>query len=114
MTAENGNRERRRWRRVCAPILSRPVSYLVGGVARRVNDVSLGGIRCYSDEDCEPGTRLELELLFPEGDSATVLAEVAWAEVLPFATPARFDVGMRFVDARPADLERVARALSEE
>jgi hypothetical protein len=113
MTGEIARGDRRRYRRVCAPILSRPVSYLARGIPRRVNDVSLGGIRSYCDEECEPGTRLELELLFPDGDSATILAEVAWAEHLP-AGPARFDVGMRFVDARPEDLARVARVLAEE
>jgi hypothetical protein len=90
------------------------VSYLARGVPRRVNDVSLGGIRSYSDEECEPGMRLELELLFPDGDSATILAEVAWAEVIPGGFPARFDVGMRFLDASPDDLARVARVLAEE
>src|SRR5512147_1939613 len=106
--------DRRQFRRVCAPILMRPVSFFARGPARRANDVSLGGIRSYSDEACEPGTRLELELLFPDGESAIVLAEVAWAEHLPGGFPANFDVGMRFVDARPEDLARVARVLAED
>jgi len=99
---------------VHAPILVRPVSVLAAAVPQRVSDVSAGGLRAYSDEERLPGTRLELELLFPDGTSATVLAEVAWAEVIAGGVPARFDVGMRFVDARPEDLERIARALAAE
>ncbi len=107
-------RERRRYRRLQAPILVRPVSALAYRAKQKVNDISLGGLRAYSDEKQKPGTRLELELLFSDGNSATVLAEVVWVEPLPEGSPARFDLGLRFVDASPDDLERIAKALGDD
>ncbi len=107
-------RERRRYRRLKAPILVRPVSALVYRAKQKVNDISLGGLRAYSDEREKPGTRLELELLFSDGISATVLAEVVWVESLPEGSPARFDVGLRFVDASSEDLDRIAKDLGDD
>ncbi len=105
--------ERRRYRRLQAPILIRPVSPLARRVKPNVSDVSLGGLRAYSDEEQKPGQRLELELLLPDGASATVLVEVVWVMALPEGAPARYDVGLRFVDVRPEDLGRIARVLGE-
>jgi hypothetical protein len=105
--------DRRRYRRVKAPILVRPPGALARAVPERVNDISPGGLRSYSDDAHAPGTRLELELLFPDGGSATVLAEVVWMEKIPSGAPAKFDLGLRFVDAEPEDLERIARVLEE-
>jgi hypothetical protein len=105
--------ERRRYRRVQAPILVRPAGLLAQVAARKVNDISLGGIRTYSDEAISKGRRLEIELLFRDGASSTVLVEVAWVETLGAGAPAKFEMGLRLVDARPADLERLASALQD-
>ncbi len=113
MSADHPGPERRRHRRIQAPILIRPVSPLASRVKPNVNDVSLSGLRAYSDEEQKPGTRLELELLLPDGGSATVLAEVIWITALPEGASARFDVGLRFVDVLPEDLSRIARVLDE-
>lgn len=91
----------------------RPVSALARTVRRTVNDVSLGGLRSYADEAPAPGSRMELELFFPEGDTAVMLVEVVWVEALPAGAPAPYDVGLRFVDAAEADLERIARLMQE-
>lgn len=112
MSAPRGTEDRRRYRRVNAPILVRPVGPLAAGDPRRVLDISMGGLRSYSDEEQKPGTRLELELFFDDG-SATILAEVVWIERLPKGAPALFDIGLRFVDAEPEDLERIQRVLGE-
>jgi len=105
--------ERRRYRRVQAPILVRPAGLLAQVAARKVNDISLGGIRTYSDEAISKGRRLEIELFFRDGASSTVLVEVAWVETLAAGAPAAFEMGLRLVDARPADLERLASALQD-
>ena len=65
------------------------------------------------DEKQKPGSRLELELFLSGDVSVTVLAEVVWVETLPEGAPARFDVGLRFVDVRPEDLERIAALLGD-
>jgi hypothetical protein len=100
--------ERRRFVRIQAPILIRtagPVS--AGRLARRVADIGSGGLRAYSDEPQAVGARVELELFFPEGGPAQVLAEVAWVQELPPGAPARFDVGLRFMQIASADLVRI-------
>lgn len=104
--------DRRRYRRVEAAIQVRPVSLLARIVPRRALDVSLGGLRAYSDEAYRVGTRLELELLFRDTPHALVLAEVVWVQPLPPGAPAAFDVGLRYVDAAKDDLARIEQALS--
>ncbi len=108
--------DRRRYRRVKAPILVRPLGplALAHAMSRKVSDISLGGVRSYSDEEYEPGTRLELELFLPDQTSVTVYAEVVWVQPLPQDAPARFDVGLRYVGASPEDLDRIAKVLSDE
>jgi hypothetical protein len=103
--------ERRRYRRVRAPILVRPTGPLAAWNARPpVGDISGGGLRAYADEAQTIGTRLSLDLLFPQGEPAHVLAEVVWVQELPEGSPARFDVGLRFLQIAPADLQRIEAA----
>lgn len=104
--------DRRRFLRAGVPILVRPVGPLARLVRYQVQDLGLGGLRCYSDEQHAPGKRLEIEIAFPEGGSAVALVEVVWDEALPDGAPARHDVGLRFVDARPEDRDRIAALLA--
>ncbi|HEU4383574.1 MAG TPA: PilZ domain-containing protein [Anaeromyxobacteraceae bacterium] len=106
--------DRRRFHRARVPILIRPVSPLARLVRYQVQDLGRGGLRCYSDEPHAPGTRLEIEIAFPEGKSAVALVEVVWDEALPDGAPARHDVGLRFVDAAPEDRDRIAALLARE
>jgi hypothetical protein len=105
--------DRRRFRRVSAPILMRPAGLLARLATRKVNDISLGGIRTFSDLDLPKGRRLDVELLFQDGSTANVLVEVAWTERLAPGAPAPFEMGLRLVDARAEDLERIALAMQE-
>lgn len=102
---------RRRFPRARLPILVRPAGFLTRVAPRLVRDISLAGLRTYADEARHVGERVELELLFPEGDSATCLAEVVWAEALPPGGAAPYEVGLRFVQAHDEDLERIAALL---
>ncbi len=103
--------DRRKYRRVHAPIFIQPVGPLQRHTLR---DVSLGGLRAYSDEAHEAGERLQLELLLPDKSSITVLVEVAWVNELPKDAPARFDVGLRYIDIEPEELERLSVVLKDE
>jgi len=104
--------ERRRYARVHAPILVRPIGPAsLQHLPRQVGDIGLGGLRAYSDEVQTPGTRVELELFLPAGEPAVVLAEVAWVQALPPGGPARFDVGLRFLLVSSADVQRIESAL---
>jgi len=103
--------DRRLYRRFDAAIRVRPVSILARAVPRRVHDVSLGGLRAYTDETYRVGARLELELHFQVGQ-AVVLAEVVWVQVNGAGAPARYDVGLRYVDAAEHDQALIHRALA--
>jgi len=109
--AEDSRPDRRRYRRVAAPILARPAGLLSRLAHRQVNDISLGGLRTFCDDPLAVGQRQEIELLFTDGGSATLLVEVAWFDVLPAGAPARFEAGLRIVQASEEDLARLARAL---
>jgi len=103
--------DRRKFRRIHAPVSVRAVGPGVpGALLPAVADIGAGGLRAYSDLAYEIGTAIELDLCFPEGEPARVLAEVAWRQPLPAGAPARFDVGLRFLRIRPEDLARIAGA----
>jgi len=104
--------DRRQFRRFDAAIQVRSVSILARAVPRRVHDVSLGGLRAFADEPYRVGARLELELLFPAIGHAVVLAEVVWIQAAAPGTDARYDVGLRYVDAAALDLALIRRALA--
>ena len=82
------------------------------GPRRPVKDVSLGGMRMYSDETIPVGTRLELELLVPGEGTLELLARVVWVELLPNSQPARCDVAVEFLDVPEAAREQLAAALN--
>lgn len=98
--------DRRRFPRLNVPVFYRPARLL--GPRQLAQDVSRGGIRVYTDDALELGTRLELELFLPEGDSLTVDVRVAWIREL-VGQDARFEAGLEFLavdDARAIALER--------
>jgi hypothetical protein len=105
--------DRRKYRRIQAPVLVRPASLRSRVVARPVNDISLGGLRIYSDVSLAVGHRQEIELLFADGGSATLTVEVAWIETLPPGSPALFETGLQLVQVREEDLTRIARVLGD-
>ena len=74
----------------------------------------MGGIRLYADDPHTAGERLELELFLPDHSELTCRVEVVWIETLPLDAPARFDVGVRFVEISDADRSRLAAALEKE
>ena len=85
----------------------------------KVIDVGLGGIRVYSDDPFTIGDRLELDLLSGDGeDFVTCLSEVVWIRELGEGQPARYDVGLRFLEipaaARTMIEELVSKALARE
>jgi len=113
LTRSTDELDRRQFRRVGASIQVRPVSILTRAIPRPAGDVSLGGLRSYADAPYDVGARLELELLFRDSEHALVLAEVVWVQPLAEDAPARYDVGLRFVDAAEADLARIRRAVTD-
>jgi hypothetical protein len=111
---ETSPAERRAFRRVQAPIAVRPVRFFEQLLARPVQDVSRGGLRAYSDERHHVGERVELELFLPIGPPLKLVAEVVWIEKLPEGSPARFDVGMRYVELGYEAFLRLSEFLPDE
>ena len=105
--------DRRKFHRARAAILVRPAGPLARVAPRLVNDISLGGLRAFADEPQRVGARLELELLFPAGGTATCLAEVVWSEPQPEGSRGRYEMGLRFVEVEPEDLDRIAEVLDD-
>jgi PilZ domain-containing protein len=64
-------------------------------------DISLGGLRIFSDEDRKVGELLKLEFFLPDVPPVTYTAEVVWVDPLEEGAPARFDVGLKFIQLEP-------------
>lgn len=102
---------RRQFPRLAAPVYCRPAGVALLRPKTLAIDVSLGGIRMYSDDPVEPGTPLELELFFPDGTSAVWRAEVVWSDPLGVGAPAKYDLGLKFVEIDEYARARLASAL---
>jgi c-di-GMP-binding flagellar brake protein YcgR len=103
--------DRRRYPRVQADIVCRPAGADLLHHKRNTRDISLGGVRVYADDRFEIGSRLDLDVLLPDGTSLRCWAEVVWLVELEVGAPAYFDVGLKFTDMAPADIQRLAAVL---
>ena len=104
--------ERRKYQRLHAPVVCRPLGRPIG-LSLPVKDVSLGGIRVYTDDLHRIGDRLELELWLPDGTGLTLDSTVVWVDELG-GLPAKFEVGLQFVDVAQKDFERLQVVLKSE
>src|SRR5215831_13925885 len=59
---DRGGRERRKFRRIQAPVFCRPAGLKMFSRQEETIDVSRGGVRVYSDVEMKVGDRLTLEL----------------------------------------------------
>lgn len=72
----------------------------------------MGGARVYSDDDVPVGTRFDIELFLPDGTSLSCLAEVMWVRPLvEHDAPAKFDIGLGFLDVPQGDLATLRQLL---
>jgi hypothetical protein len=81
---------------------------------REAVDVSLGGLRIFSDEALRVGELLKMEFFLPDVEPVTYTAEVVWIDALPSGSPARFDVGLKFIQLDPAALRLLMQVLGPE
>jgi hypothetical protein len=105
--------DRRKYRRIRAPLVCRPAGALLPSVLQTV-DVSLGGVRIYSDASMRVGTYVELDFLVPETPPVTCTAEVMWAEELTAGASARFEMGLRFLPLDHDALKLLLHVLGSE
>lgn len=76
-------------------------------------DMSMGGVRIYSDQPFKKGELLTLEFLAGSGPS-TFTAEVVWVDELPAGSAAAFDVGLRFTSVDPLQSAALEKMLGPE
>src|SRR5437868_6214655 len=91
--------ERRRFPRVKVPIYYR--SARLFGPRQPAHDLSVGGIRIFTDDSLTVGKRLEIELFLPDGGSLTVDVRVAWVKKLENDEFAQFEAGLQFLGVDP-------------
>ena len=115
MTTRSAEENRRQFKRVHAPVYCRPMGFSLNFLQpkQRPLDISLGGMRIYSDEPIKKGNKLELELFLPDTTSVTCKVEVVWVEQLPQNAPAKYDVGLKFIELKGEDKARLATILDE-
>ena len=103
--------DRREYPRLEAPVFCRPAGRPLFR-RRKAVDVSLGGLRLYADDAPALGDRLALELFLPDESELLCTVEVVWIDELPEGSPARFDVGAKFVQIAPDCIAALDRMLS--
>jgi Tfp pilus assembly protein PilZ len=74
-------------------------------------DLSMGGLRIYSDERFPIGDSLRLDVFLPDSMPVTFTAEVVWISELPADAPAKFDVGLKFTEVDPTGMRLLAKVL---
>lgn len=106
--------ERRRYRRIQAPVYCRPAGVTLLARHREAVDISLGGVRVYSDDRHRPGALVKMEFFVEGCPAATYTAQVVWVEDLPPGSVAKYDVGLKFVDLSPEALAFLTSVLGPE
>lgn len=104
-------RERRRYSRVGAPVFYRPAGLPFMHHRYNTRDISLGGMRVFSDESVAVGSRLEIDVMLPDDSAVRCWATVVWTDDLDFDAKARFEIGLRFTDMAEPDIQRLASVL---
>ena len=102
---------RRRFRRVKAPVFCRPLGKPLFSRGKEAIDISEGGLRIYADDESAPGDRFKLELFLPDESTVTCRVEVVWIDALPEGSPARFDMGLKFLDPDDPELAKLSAVL---
>ena len=103
--------DRRRFRRIQAPIYCRPAGVKI--LQKRAPiDLSLGGVRIFSDEGFPIGVTMKLEVFVTDSAPVTLTAEVVWISALPPGSPSKFDVGLKFTQLDPTGIRILSKVLA--
>jgi hypothetical protein len=110
MEEENHFKDRRRF-----PRFSSQVYYRIGKsqtLRQRVSDISLGGVRIYSDQRLAVGEEVDLELHFPSGFFGKGKARCVWIKELPPNSGTSYEMGLEFKDFPEDTIEELKKTLS--
>ncbi len=111
LVPSDSSRDRRQFRRIRAALYCRPAGVEFLARQREPVDVSLGGVRIFSDDELRVGELLKMEFFLADVPPVTYTAEVVWIEPLEPGGPAKFDVGLKFIQLEPDALELLAKVL---
>jgi hypothetical protein len=103
--------DRRKYRRIRAALYCRPAGVEFLARQREPVDISLGGVRIFSDDELKVGKLLKMEFFLADVPPVTYTAEVVWIERLPAGAPAKFDVGLKFIQLEPDALLLLSKLL---
>ena len=106
---QEATQNRRQYPRFNAPICYRSAS--IFGPRKPLVNISLGGIRIYSDEEFKVGKRLDLELILPDDTILSCTARVVWQQLLPEGEKAAYDVGLQFLQISDGALHSLSQVL---
>ncbi len=111
MTTESKDsfKDKRRFPRAKAPIFCRPAGFLKPRL--KIGNVSLGGLRIYSDTLYKEKKRLEIEIFLPNNESLVEIVQVVWIKELPPDSEALYDVGLEFIRLSPEDAQKIQMVL---
>lgn len=94
-----------------ADVLCRPAGLALFHHRRNTRDISLGGMRILADENYFVDTRLDVDVVLPAGEPVRCWVQVVWIRELGPSSPARFELGLKFTDIAPSDIQRLASVL---
>ena len=94
-----------------APVFYRAIQF--SSPRQPVNNLSLQGVRIYSDERLDMGQTLELEFFFPNGIIVEVMARVVWIKKQPPGSAGVYDVGMEFINLSEKALKELDAVLKK-
>ena len=103
--------ERRRFPRLKVPIYYRAARLL--GPRKPAHDVSLGGVRIFTDDALSVGKRLEIELFLTDGGSLSIDVRVAWVKALTGDDFAQYEAGLEFLAMDPDKEKLLARCVMD-
>ncbi len=106
---EKEDKERRRFPRVTSPVYYRIAQSKA--LRQRVSNISLGGVRIYSELRMDVGEQVDLELHFPSGFSGKGKARVVWIKDLPPESGTNYDVGLEFISLPEEAIKEILEAL---
>jgi hypothetical protein len=76
-------------------------------MSRKASNLSLGGVRIYSNKPLKENELLDIELALPNGKSVTASARVIWIMALPPGSNALYDVGLEFTSISAESLQEL-------
>ncbi len=89
--------------RVKANVQYRPTQLI--GQKHLVPNISLGGMRIFSNTHFKKGETVNIELSFPDGRRTIVLAKVAWVESYPKDSDSVYEFGLKFIHVPPQSID---------